>query len=519
MNPVFVLAASMIAALFCEFSAVAISPPAWQQQAEMAAPEAFQAATADQSFVYAISSQKIAKYDRVTGKRLAVSTGEAKHLNSGVLWQGKLLSAHSNYPTIPEISEIKQLDLESMELSTLKDFGDFGGSLVWIVRHNDHWWCNFAKYGDRNAETFLVKFDNRWNERARWTYPDQVIRLLGRYSLSGGLWLNEELLVSGHDKPELYRLRLPATGNVLEFVGSEPVPFTGQGFAIDPVTNGLVGIKRADRKVVFVSRDVDLTAEIPMPNRGVCAHRGASATHPENTLSAFREAIRLGAHMIEFDVAFSQDKKLVLMHDSTVNRTTNGTGTLSSLSLKDLKQLDAGMWKNERFKGEQIPTLNETLAMMPSNIWLNVHLKGGAELAEEVTKQIVAAKRLHQAFLACGQPAALAAKRIDARVQICNMERQANSQSYVDETIAKKSDFIQLLGGKSVAATQIKQLKDKNIRINFCCVNEEKLINALFDAGVEFPLVDRLEPMLKVADKHGITRLRPIYQPPTQQSN
>lgn len=497
----------------------AASPDKWQQRQEITAPEAFQAAAADVEHVYAITNRQVAKYDRLTGQRIAISHGDAKHLNSGVFWQASLLCAHSNYPLIPEQSEIKVLDLESMELSTLKNFGDFGGSLVWVVRHNDYWWCNFAKYGNENAETFLVQFDDGWNELQRWTYPTAVTSQLGRYSLSGGLWYQNELLVTGHDKPELYRLRLPATGNVLQFIGQQSVPFSGQGFAVDPKTGGLVGINRADRKIIFVTRDREASNQIEMPKRGVCAHRGASDTHPENTLAAFREAIRLGTHMIEFDVAFSRDKKLVLLHDSTVNRTTDGTGALSSLTLKALKQLDAGTWKHKRFAGERIPTLDEALAMMPQNIWLNVHLKGNAELAQAVTERIVATGRLHQAFLACGNDAARAAKKVDARIQICNMERQANSQNYVDETIAMKADFIQLLGGKSVAPNQIKQLKQESIRINFCCVNEAKTLRTFLEAGVEFPLVDRLEPMLKVADQQGIARLRPIYQPPKQQPN
>ena len=64
----------------------------------------------------------------------------------------------------------------------------------------------------------------------------------------------------------------------------------------------------------------------PMPERGICAHRGANSTHPENTLPAFEEAIRLGAHMIELDVRQTKDGHLVLMHDATIDETTNGKG-------------------------------------------------------------------------------------------------------------------------------------------------------------------------------------------------
>ncbi len=270
---------------------------------------------------------------------------------------------------------------------------------------------------------------------------------------------------------------------------------------------------------VVIHAQSGLAAEVASPkgaqmsSRGICAHRGASDTHPENTLAAFREAIRLGAHMIELDVALTKDGQLVLMHDSTVDRTTNGKGLVSEVTLAELKKLDAGLWKNRRFKGERIPTLHEALTIMPENMWLNVHLKGGARLAEEVTKQIVAADRLQQSFLACGEASAVAAKKIDSRIQICNMEGQANSLRYVNETIAMQAEFIQLYGGNSVDPAHTKQLREHGVRINYCCANDAEVVDALFKAGAEFPLVDRLEPMLGVADRHGIARLKPVYRP------
>lgn len=229
------------------------STTVWKQTGTLAAPEAHQAAAADERFVYVITNTLVAKYDRQSGERLAVSTGEAKHLNSGFLWEERLFCAHSNYPQTPERSEIKVLDLESMRLTTFKDFANFGGSLTWAVRHDEHWWCNFARYGDDNAQTFLVKFDDDWHERGRWTYPPEVIRALGRMSLSGGLWRDGVLLVTGHDDPVLFRLRLPKSGNVLEMADKQPAPFTGQGIALDPKSGGLVGIHRSKRLVVFAS--------------------------------------------------------------------------------------------------------------------------------------------------------------------------------------------------------------------------------------------------------------------------
>jgi hypothetical protein len=228
-----------------------IGPPAWKQTAAIDAPEAVQAAAADEKFLYAIANKEIAKYDRKTGQRLALSSGDAHHLNSGFLWGGKLYCAHSNYPRQPEKSELLVLDIESMQLTTLKEFGNFGGSLTWAVREGEHWWCNFARYGQQNGETFLVKFDDAWRELARWTYPAAVTRELGTYSLSGGLFREGDLLVTGHDDRVVFRLRVPTAGMVLEYLDRQRVPFTGQGIAHDPVSGGLVGIQRGKQQIIL----------------------------------------------------------------------------------------------------------------------------------------------------------------------------------------------------------------------------------------------------------------------------
>jgi len=259
-----------------------------------------------------------------------------------------------------------------------------------------------------------------------------------------------------------------------------------------------------------------LVASFQMPTRGICAHRGVSDSHPENTITAFREAIRLGAHMIELDVALSSDGNLVLMHDHTVDRTTDGSGRVEELSLADLKKLDAGFWKDSRFKGEQIPTLKEAIDIMPYNIWLNIHLKGGVDLAEKTARLIASENRLHQAFLACSARAATAARRVESQIKICNMDRQANNLKYVNETIRFRCEFIQLLGGISVDPIHTRRLREHKIRVNYCCANDPEKVERLFEDGVEFPLVDRVGEMLEVSDKKGIPRLKPIYRPPPQ---
>jgi hypothetical protein len=225
--------------------------PAWRTTRELPAEEAFQAAAATDRHVFAIGSRSIGKYDRETGQRVAVSSGDAQHLNSGFLWEGRLYSAHSNYPLRPERSDIRVLEPNTMELTVWKDLGETDGSLTWAIRHDDHWWCMFAYYGDENGRSYLARFNDQWEETGRWRFPREVIERLGTMSVSGGVWREGGFLVTGHDERELYHVRLPEDGGVLQYVATVPAPFSGQGIAADPATGGLVGIDRRPRKVVF----------------------------------------------------------------------------------------------------------------------------------------------------------------------------------------------------------------------------------------------------------------------------
>jgi glycerophosphoryl diester phosphodiesterase len=109
----------------------------------------------------------------------------------------------------------------------------------------------------------------------------------------------------------------------------------------------------------------------------VCAHRGASGYAPENTLAAFRRAGELGATWIEFDVHLSADGVPVILHDDILQRTTNlgQPVRVTQLTLKELKELDAGSWFGSAFKGETIPTLDEVLEEFGPSLGLNIEIK------------------------------------------------------------------------------------------------------------------------------------------------
>ncbi|MGB8542373.1 MAG: glycerophosphodiester phosphodiesterase family protein [Candidatus Acidiferrales bacterium] len=93
----------------------------------------------------------------------------------------------------------------------------------------------------------------------------------------------------------------------------------------------------------------------------VIAHRGASGHTPENTLVAFERAVQLGAGFIETDLHLTRDARFVVIHDSTLERTTNGRGEVRDFTLAELRKLDAGMWYDREHMGQRIPTLDEVL--------------------------------------------------------------------------------------------------------------------------------------------------------------
>lgn len=109
----------------------------------------------------------------------------------------------------------------------------------------------------------------------------------------------------------------------------------------------------------------------------VAAHRGNSRYFPENTMAAFRSAAALAPDMIEVDLHMTSDGEIVMMHDHTVNRTTDGTGLIREKTLQEILTLDAGSWKDGAFRGEKVPLFGEFLTFMREypEILLNVELK------------------------------------------------------------------------------------------------------------------------------------------------
>ncbi len=138
----------------------------------------------------------------------------------------------------------------------------------------------------------------------------------------------------------------------------------------------------------------------------IIGHRGFPAQYPENTLVSFEAAVVAGVGMIELDVTLSRDAEVVVIHDDTLDRTTNGAGAVDSHTLPQLRKLDAGGWFHKKFSGEKIPTLDEVLDSLVDKAMINVEIKPSAtgsrsyvELIVEKTLAAVETRDVHQRIL------------------------------------------------------------------------------------------------------------------------
>jgi glycerophosphoryl diester phosphodiesterase len=145
-----------------------------------------------------------------------------------------------------------------------------------------------------------------------------------------------------------------------------------------------------------------------LPRPVIFAHRGASAHAPENTLPAFQLALEHGAHAIELDAKLSADGEVVVFHDPTLERTTNGRGLLAAATFADLRALDAGSFYSRAFRGTQIPSLKEVFEKLGGKTFINVELTNYTtphddlvqKVCELVRKSGLEKKTLFSSFLA-----------------------------------------------------------------------------------------------------------------------
>lgn len=121
----------------------------------------------------------------------------------------------------------------------------------------------------------------------------------------------------------------------------------------------------------------------------VVAHQGASIVAPENTLASFRKALDMSADALELDVMLSKDGEVVVIHDTLVDHTTDGSGNVSDLTLAELKELDAGSWFAPEFSEERVPTLQEVMSLARGRALLEIEIKTRAFLPGSLERKVL----------------------------------------------------------------------------------------------------------------------------------
>lgn len=167
------------------------------------------------------------------------------------------------------------------------------------------------------------------------------------------------------------------------------------------------------------------------PGQGVrvIAHRGFSGRAPENTLVALEMAMDIKADMAEIDVGLTRDGHVVVLHDDTLDRTTDGKGLLSAATLEEVRQLDAGSWFAPEFAGEPVPTLGEVLDLVRGKMLLNIEVKTEAVtdtaaggIVDKVLELVHDRDMLGQIVISSFDPRALAhARQLEPRVKTASL--------------------------------------------------------------------------------------------------
>jgi hypothetical protein len=224
--------------------------------------KASQGAAVGPNDVYAVSNFRLVRYDKKTGGQRAEWTGEKArfpHINSCALIAKELVCASSNFPATPHVSTVEVFDPMTLAHKRSVSLGLGTGSVTWIDRHDGFWWAMFANYDGKGGEpprdhrhTTLVKFDDQWRRLEGWALPATVLERIAPMSISGGGWGPDgRLYLSGHDLPELYVVRLPMGGGVLDHLDTIAMDAEGQAIDWDESQPGMLyGITRRTKEIL-----------------------------------------------------------------------------------------------------------------------------------------------------------------------------------------------------------------------------------------------------------------------------
>ena len=230
-------------------------------------------------------------------------------------------------------------------------------------------------------------------------------------------------------------------------------------------------------------------------------HRGAPEAAPENTISAFKAAVALGADGVELDVMLSADGEIVVIHDYTLDHTTDGTGLVKDYSLAELKQFDAGYWFSgdfaEEYISERIPTLQEVIDSLDPSVFLNIEIKSESPATDGLEKavvQTIASNNLYERVIVSSfNPISLIrVKLADKRIDV-GLIYAPDLAKYLS-----KGWFIPILRPEAlhprydmVDEAYMEWTRRKGFQVTVWTVNEAADMSRMIDLGVNGIITDR----------------------------
>ena len=219
----------------------------------------------------------------------------------------------------------------------------------------------------------------------------------------------------------------------------------------------------------------------------IVGHRGIRNLYPENTMVSFRAALDLRLDLIEFDVHFTKDHQLVVCHDGTIDRTTNGTGKIRDMTLQELQTYDAGIVMGEQFAGAYIPTLAEVLELMANadyEVLLNVEIKDYDHAVVDATIAMLKQYGLDQrTVIACFNAEVIAyTQKAHPDMRTQGFPKRV-MQKNTDETFEITEELYEKMFGIGIPLTEDVELAKEDVAFAkahdlrpwlFCMDNEER---------------------------------------------
>ncbi|MBR6587675.1 MAG: hypothetical protein IKK82_09660 [Kiritimatiellae bacterium] len=250
---------------------------------------------------------------------------------------------------------------------------------------------------------------------------------------------------------------------------------------------------------------------VKLPVRGLCAHQGDMQSFPGNTAEALLSAVKKGAAMVEFDVQRCKTGEFVLMHDSTIERLTTGSGRIREHSLEELKSFKIKRFKE---KGYRIPTFDEVLDVIPDGgILINVHCYAGRAAMGDIVRKLKERGRLHQSMVCSGLKDIAEARKVIPGVMANNIERpgprnrdwtDAECMKFVTDSEKHKCQYLQLSRPWTKKYSDAAHAAGVKV-IHFHCENAAEL-KGMFDRGIDFVMTNHLEPMNRKFEELGLSK-------------